>query len=91
MPRERLIALLEEVDAELEAARAAGALDAETEERLRDLDGDIRSWLDDHEDTREPQELAGPAERAVAQFRAEYPTLTEVLRQIADTLGKMGI
>lgn len=91
MPRERLISLLDEVQKELEADQEHGRLDDETVERLREVDADIRAWLDDEEDDRDPEAFRGPAQRALARFGADHPTLTAVLNQVADTLGKMGI
>lgn len=86
MPRERLTQLLEEVHKELESAEA-GSLDAETAERLREVGADIRGWLGDDEDTREPKTF----QDRLGLFEAEHPTLTQIVASVADTLGKMGI
>lgn len=91
MPRQRLIELLDEIHTELEADRDGSALDDETAARLREVEQDIRGWLEDDEDKREAEAFRGQAERAFVRFEAEHPTLANVLGQIADTLGKMGI
>lgn len=91
MPRQRLIELLDEVHRELEADRDHGRLDAETAERLREVEAEIRQWLDDDADTRDPETFSGPVRRAMARFEAEHPTLAGVVNQVADTLSKMGI
>lgn len=92
MPRERLIALLDEVRDELERADAAGEseLDDETAAKLRAVDGDIRGWLDDEDDDDE-ESFVERTQEAIARFEVEHPTLTAVLNRIADTLAKMGI
>ncbi len=86
MPRERLIQLLEEVHKELESAEGE-ALDGEVAGHLREVGADIRQWLGDDEDRREPKTF----QEKLGLFEAEHPTLTQIVASVADTLGKMGI
>ncbi len=71
MPRERLIALLDEVRDELERADAAGEseLDDETAAKLRAVDGDIRGWLDDEDDDDE-ESFVERTQEAIAVSRS---------------------
>ncbi|MFT6395475.1 MAG: hypothetical protein ACJAYU_000217 [Bradymonadia bacterium] len=86
MPRERLIQLLDEVQEELDAVDDS-ELDAETATKLREVGGDIREWLDNDEDKREPKTF----QDRLGLFEAQHPTLTQIVASVADTLGKMGI
>ncbi len=67
-------------------------IDAETRSLLLQLDADIH-----HAITRrasgEPHDsaLVERAREASAQLSAQHPVLDQVMRQLADTLGKMGI
>jgi hypothetical protein len=59
--------------------------DAELQQLLRQLDGDIRSLL--HKDS----ELATRAQSISARFSAQHPRLAPVLRELTDMLANMGI
>lgn len=80
MGTERLKALLSELHQEL---HEIGEMDPETRKILTELGEDIDSVTS-----------AGAAERArelETRFAAEHPVLERIAREIADTLGKMGI
>jgi hypothetical protein len=59
--------------------------DAELQQLLRQLDGDIRSLL--HKDS----ELASRAQSISARFAAQHPRLAPVLSELTDMLASMGI
>ncbi|MEM6810554.1 MAG: DUF4404 family protein [Pseudomonadota bacterium] len=64
-------------------------LDAETRAALAQLDTDIHGVLgaDEHEG----YDVVEQARRLESTFAAEHPTANRVLREIIDTLGKLGI
>jgi hypothetical protein len=66
----------------------AGSIDAEAREALTTVMHDIERILARKADTPAPQ----PRLEALAiKFQAEHPALADVLRQLADLLGKAGI
>ena len=62
--------------------------DAELQQLLHQLNGDIRALL--HKGT-EGGGLASRAQSISARFTAEHPTLAPVLRELTDMLSNMGI
>ncbi len=64
-------------------------LDTETRAALAQLDTDIHNMIG--EDDHEGLDVVDQARRLESQFAAEHPTAERVLREIIDTLGKIGI
>ena len=65
-------------------------LDDETRRGLAELDGDIHQLLDEAAEDPEEGYIAEQARSLDSRFSAEHPTASRVLREIIDTLGKMG-
>lgn len=66
-------------------------LDADTKRGLAELDGDIHQLLDASQDDPDEGYLTERARSLDSEFSAEHPTASRVLREIIDTLGKMGL
>ena len=64
--------------------------DAELQQLLHQLDGDIRALLHKPADKAQGG-LASRAQSISARFSAEHPTLAPVLRELTDMLANMGI
>lgn len=89
MPNENLKDTLKQLHANLESAKT---VDSETRLLLQVLDSDIRSLLNKNEDdTAEVSGLVTRAQSLSAKFATEHPQLETVLRELADTLARMGI
>ncbi len=66
-------------------------LDADTRSSLRDLDADIHDLLDS---TTSEQKISSVTERAKlleAQFAISHPTAERFIREVIDTLAKIGV
>ncbi len=66
-------------------------LDADTRSSLRDLDADIHALLDS---TTSEQKISSVTERAKlleAQFAISHPTVERFIREVMDTLAKIGV
>jgi hypothetical protein len=85
MPQERLKELLGQLHQELENTPAA---DAETRRMAKKLDEDIHRML---EQEQEQDSVTDRAKALEAHFAAEYPVAERFLREIIDTLAKLGI
>ena len=90
MDTKKLKATLLQLQAELESG---GKLDPELQQLLKTLDQDIQMALANNEAAAEPEEatLSDRAQAIEARFSAEHPYLSTTLRDLMDTLGKMGI
>ncbi|RJX33034.1 MAG: DUF4404 family protein [Oxalobacter sp.] len=66
-------------------------LDQELKSLLEILDRDIRALLDKQEAPSQASELAERIREHAARFAAQHPTIEGTLREIAETLGRMGI
>lgn len=64
-------------------------LDDVSRKALAQLDSDIHGFLGD--DDIEDYDVIEQARRLESTFAAEHPTANRVLREIIDTLGKLGI
>lgn len=64
-------------------------LDTETRAALAQLDTDIHRVIGDDDD--DGYDVVEQARRLESRFAAEHPTANRVLREIIDTLGKIGI
>ncbi len=73
-----------------EEVKKAG-LDAETRSSLRELDSNIHDLLD--ESTTEPSKssVIEQAKLLEARFAVDYPTVERFMREVIDTLAKIGV
>ena len=85
MSNDEVRRLLRELRRELEQTE----LDAETRAALTQLDDDLHRVIGDEDDG--DYDVVEQARRLESQFAAEHPTANRVLREIIDTLGKIGI
>ena len=92
MDTHNLKTALTQLQRELEAG---GKLDPELQQQLKSLDQDIQAALaanDDHEGQDDLVSNLNERTQAIdARFSAEHPYLSTTLRDVMDTLGKMGI
>ena len=86
MSNEKLKSLLASIHDELENTD----LDAETRSMLKSLDSDIHELLDSDDEAadRPVIEQAGQLE---ARFASEHPVAERFMREIIDTLVKLGV
>ncbi len=89
MPEEKLKRTIQNVRQELSKT---GELDDDLKDLLRTLDKDIdrvlaKEPLDDDDD----ETMSERVEKMASRFSAEYPRLEMLLREVSDTLGKLGI
>ena len=91
MDRQELASLLARLQRELESGQA---IDDQLRQSLQALDQDIQKVLAKKDTASTAQEDASLNERAQqleARFASEHPYLASTLRDVMDTLGKMGI
>jgi len=86
MSDDRIRQTLKELHAEL---ASADRVDPELETLLKDVDADIHKLLEPEED--DPEGLRDRVEELAAAFAATHPRAEGFLRELVDTLGKMGI
>jgi septal ring factor EnvC (AmiA/AmiB activator) len=92
MNKQELAELLKKLQSELESGKAVAP---ELRASLAALDQDIRKVLEQPADTpgnaSDDDSLNSRARALEAKFEAEHPYLASTLRNVMDTLGKMGI
>jgi hypothetical protein len=91
MEKQELASLLKKLQAELESGQA---IDDSLKQALHTLDQDIQKVLGQTSPSAKPSDEASLNERAQeleAKFAIEHPYLASTLRDVMDTLGKMGI
>jgi hypothetical protein len=91
MEKQELASLLKKLQAELESGQA---IDDSLKQSLHTLDQDIQKVLGQTSPSAKPSDEASLNERAQeleAKFAIEHPYLASTLRDVMDTLGKMGI
>lgn len=86
MPRQTLRHHLEQLRHELNAREQ---LDDRTRELLATLADEVEEMADNHEDR--PHSPRERIESAALEFEAEHPTLARILREVGDTLAKLGV
>ncbi len=86
--KQKLEQLLAELHAELGSAEN---LDSAARERLRDAAREIEAAVGPDEDQQLGADTLGQLEEAALSFESEYPRLSAVVGNIADTLAKLGI
>jgi hypothetical protein len=87
MSNEKIRELLSKLQDEVQDTE----LDADTRSSLRDLDADIHDLLDS---TTSEQKISSVTERAKlleAQFAISHPTAERFIREVIDTLAKIGV
>ena len=87
MSNDRIKKLLTQLQGELSATK----VDDETRELLQQLETDIEDLLDASTETSSPEMALEGARRLDSDFAARYPTAERVVREIVDTLAKMGV
>lgn len=91
MDKQELAALLKRLQAELESGQP---VDGQLKQQLQALDQDIQKVLAHGGTATREDDEASLGERATeieARFASEHPYLASTLRDVMDTLGKMGI
>lgn len=91
MDKPELAALLKKLQTELESGQA---VDEQLRQQLQDLDRDIQKVLTQGTPGSGDATEGSLGERATeieARFASEHPYLASTLRDVMDTLGKMGI
>lgn len=73
-----------------EQLQEKNALDDETKGLLQQVLDDVKDGLN-KETTEFEQDLPDRIEQHAVQFEQEHPTLSGILRQIIDTLGRIGV
>ena len=66
------------------------SLDENTQALLQQVLADVKGNLD-QEVVELEQDLSDRIEQQAVEFEQEHPTLSGILRQIIDTLGRMGV
>ena len=87
MSNERIKDLLTRLHAELEATD----VDAETRSLIKELDTDIHDLLDADSDTDDPNPILERAQLLQTDFANKHPVAERVVREIMDTLAKIGV
>ncbi len=91
MDKQELASLLKKLQTELESGQP---VDAQLKQQLQTLDQDIQKVLAQGSPlTRDTNDatLEDRAQEIEARFATEHPYLASTLRDVMDTLGKMGI
>ncbi|MGZ3157575.1 MAG: DUF4404 family protein [Burkholderiaceae bacterium] len=89
MPIDNLKDTLKKLHANLEST---STVDAELKTLLKVLDSDIQNLLAKKEDAAsDVPDLVTRAQSLSAKFATEHPQLEQVMRELADTLARMGI
>ena len=79
--------LLERLRGELRDAE----LDADTRQLIRDLDAEIHGLLESDADDEAIASVADRAREIEADFESDHPLAVRVLREIIQSLARMGI
>ena len=66
------------------------SLDDESQELLKQVLADVKAAPSEASDELQ-QDLSERIEQQAVQFEQAHPTLAEILRQIMDTLGRIGV
>ena len=86
--KDKLKGLLSDLHVEL---NDAGQLDAEARQKLEALAREIQDAVDPDSDKPLLEEAREQIQAAAVDFESEHPRLAGVLKNITDTLGKLGI
>ena len=66
-------------------------LDADTRSSLRDLDSDIHELLDSATSEQKISSVTERAKLLEAEFAISHPTVERFMREVIDTLAKIGV
>jgi hypothetical protein len=66
-------------------------LDADTRSSLRDLDADIHELLDSATSEQKISSVTERAKLLEAQFAIKHPAVERFMREVIDTLAKIGV
>lgn len=88
MADEKLHQLLTQVHEQLQQQ---DSLDAESQALLKQVLTDVKTASSSNNIDEIPQDLSDRIEQQAVQFEQAHPTLAEILRQIMDTLGRIGV
>ena len=66
-------------------------LDADTRSSLRELDADIHELLDSATSEQKVSSVTERAKLLEAQFAINHPTVERFMREVIDTLAKIGV
>ncbi len=86
MSQERIKALLQQLQQELANTTT---VDAETLAQVKQLDNDIDQWIEDAEYVNSP--IMEDAIALEARFAANHPVAERLIREVIDTLARIGI
>jgi len=86
MSQEKIKALLQELQQELSETTQ---VDADTLVLVKQLDSDIEQWLEAAADVNSP--VMEDAIALEARFAANHPVAERLIREVIDTLGRIGI
>ena len=74
-----------------EQLQQQGVIDDESQALLQKVLSDVNTVSNSENSVDLEQDLADRIEQQAVQFEHEHPTLAEILRQIMDTLGRIGV
>lgn len=74
-----------------EQLQQQGVIDDESQALLQKVLSDVNTVSSSENSVDLEQDLANRIEQQAVQFEHEHPTLAEILRQIMDTLGRIGV
>lgn len=86
MPKHALRRHLDQLRRELDAQEK---LDPQTRALLEKVAADVENVIDDDAET--PSSPGDRIEAAALEFEAEHPGLARILREVGDTLAKLGV
>jgi len=66
-------------------------LDAGTHALIQELDSDIHKLLDPNAQQTDSRSIVGTAQKLEADFATDHPVAERVIREIVDTLVRMGV
>ena len=82
---------IRELLAKLQAEIEKTELDADTRSMVRKLDSDIHGLLDQNEKQGDTDSVLERAKLLEATFATEHPAAERFVREVIDTLARMGI
>lgn len=86
MSQEKIKGLLQQLQQELSATTE---VDAQTLALVKQLDKDIDQWLEEAQDVNSP--VMEDAIALEARFAASHPVAERLIREVIDTLARIGI
>lgn len=66
-------------------------LDEQSQELLQQVLADVKLASTSNVENEQQQDLSDRIEQQAVEFEEAHPTLAEILRQIMDTLGRIGV